>query len=259
MGSVDSTQSIAENYAKYASYFETETTDLASAETFYKLLLAEMTNQDPMEPTSNTEFISQLANFSSLQTQNNALAYQQSAYATSLAGKNVTVATSTGTGSLNVDTGVVTAVDLSDSSNIEVTVNGKRYALKYVMAVNSDETVSTVGVNSNGAYATSLIGKKVTLLQDKVAEQGVVEAIQAENGEFSVVVNGLAYSLGSVVRVENASAGSASDSEKKEEISSAEEAETETSVLPADTYEDEEDIPDLVDDSEDQAILDLFS
>ena len=259
MGSVDSTQSIAENYAKYASYFETETTDLASAETFYKLLLAEMTNQDPMEPTSNTEFISQLANFSSLQTQNNALAYQQSAYATSLAGKNVTVATSTGTGSLNVDTGVVTAVDLSDSSNIEVTVNGKRYALKYVMAVNSDETASTVGVNSNDAYATSLIGKKVTLLQDKVAEQGVVEAIQAENGEFSVVVNGLAYSLGSVVRVENASAGSVSDSEKKEEISSAEEAETETAVLPADTYEDEEDIPDLVDDSEDQAILDLFS
>lgn len=229
MATVDSTQSIAENYTKYAQYFETETNDLANAETFYKLLLAEMTNQDPMEPTSNTEFISQLASFSSLQNQTNALTYQQSAYATSLAGKTVTIASSTGTG-LAVDTGVVTSVDLSDGDNIEVTVNGKRYALKYVMAVNSDETASASSntSSSDGAYATSLVGKQVTVLEDGVADQGVVEAIQVENGEFSVVINDLAYSLGSVVRVKNVE-------EDTVIVEDAFDPAVETTILPIDT------------------------
>ena len=253
MATVDSTQSIAENYTKYAQYFETSTNDLANAETFYKLLLAEMTNQDPMEPTSNTEFISQLASFSSLQNQTNALAYQQSAYATSLTGKNVTIASSTGTG-LAVESGVVTSVDLSDSSNIEVVVNGKRYALKYVMAVNSDDTAATTqttaNANTDGAYATSLIGKQVTVSESNVIDQGTVEYIEVKDGAFTVVVNGMAYDLSSVVRVANPSGSSASANE-------AEETTAETSVLEA--YEDEEDVPDLVDGSEDREILELFS
>ena len=198
---VDSTKSIAENYSKYSQYFTKDKTDLANTETFYKLLLAEMTNQDPMEPTSNTEFVSQLATFSSLQNQSNALAYQQSTYATSLAGKNVTIASDTGSG-LAVETGVVTAVDLSDSKNIEVTVNGKRYALKYVMSVNDEDPSTVKNANgSDGAYATSLIGKQITVKENNVVDQGVAEQIEVKDGKYYVVVNGMSYELTSVVRV----------------------------------------------------------
>jgi flagellar basal-body rod modification protein FlgD len=37
--------------------------------TFIRLLTAQMNNQDPLEPTSNTEFVSQLASFSSVEQQ----------------------------------------------------------------------------------------------------------------------------------------------------------------------------------------------
>jgi flagellar basal-body rod modification protein FlgD len=37
--------------------------------TFIRLLTAQMSNQDPLEPTSNTEFVAQLASFSSVEQQ----------------------------------------------------------------------------------------------------------------------------------------------------------------------------------------------
>ena len=204
------TTSRAENYAKYAEYFEKsdKNTNL-SIETFFQLLMAEMQNQDPLEPTSNTEFISQLANFTSLQNTSNTLYYNTVSYAASLAGKTVTVATATADGKgLKVQTGVVTDIDISDSKNIEIVVNGKRYSLGSVMNVASSDSSSRTS-SSDGAYAVSLIGKKVTMLAKTeegttVLDEGIVSNIEVENGVYRVVVNGLSYTLDAIVRVYNA-------------------------------------------------------
>lgn len=212
-----------ETRKKYAEYFtDDKRNDMLSMETFYKLLMAEMTAQDPLEPTSNTEFVSQLASFSALQTNSDSLYYNTVAYASSLAGKTVTVATlGASDDDLKLDTGVVTGVDISDGSNIEIMVNGNRYKLSQVMnvanTVSSDTTANnTAAVNNNGAYAVSLIGKSVTLNQvnddgSVVLDTGIVDSIEVENGQYRVVVNGLGYKLDSVIKVSNSTSSSAAN------------------------------------------------
>ncbi|MCM1297978.1 MAG: hypothetical protein NC203_01150 [Firmicutes bacterium] len=213
---VNPTTSMEETRQKYAEYFsDSSSNDMLSMETFFKLLMAEMTAQDPLEPTSNTEFVSQLASFSALQTNSDSLYYNTVAYASSLAGKTVTVATvGTTADDIKIDTGVVTGVDISDSSDIEIMVNGNRYKLSQVMNV-ANGTGTTIGgsagataSNNNGAYAVSLIGKSVTVNQlnedgSSILDTGIVDSIEVENGEYRVVVNGLGYRLDSVVKVRN--------------------------------------------------------
>lgn len=208
VNNAEPTTSRAENYAKYAEYFEDKNSNTTlSIETFFTLLMAEMSNQDPLEPQSNTEFISQLANFTALQNSSNTLYYNTVAYASSLAGKTVTVATAKSDGKgLDITTGVVTDVDISDGNNIEIIVNGKRYMLSNVMNVATGASSSYTS-GSDGAYAVSLIGKKVTLLAETddgtVIDEGIVENIEVENGVYRVVVNGFSYTLDTIVKVAN--------------------------------------------------------
>lgn len=257
---VDSLGSIQENRIKYAEYFTDESQSDLSVDDFYTLLLAEMTNQDPMEPTSNTEFISQMANFTSLKSQQDALYYSNASYASSLVGKTVIVATSTGS-DVSTTTGVVTNLNLSGDT-FTVTVNGKEYGLKNVMEIVSDSTSSS-SAGSDGAYATSLIGKTVTVSAkdskgDTVVDQGVAESIEVKDGQFSVIVNGISYNLSDVVKVQNEST---TETDEKTDESEETEKPAETTVTQAlapeaDAYVEEDDIADITDDEE---LLDLFS
>jgi flagellar basal-body rod modification protein FlgD len=81
---------------------------------FLKLLVGQLKNQDPMNPTSDTDFIGQMAQFSQLEqttnmaTANSELAAQQtSARAVSLLGRNVTYPNDSGIST----TGVVEKVE----------------------------------------------------------------------------------------------------------------------------------------------------
>lgn len=214
MGSlnVNPTTSPEETQSKYAEFFkEDKQNSTITMETFFKLLMAEMTSQDPLEPTSNTEFVSQLASFSALQTNTDSLYYNTIAYATGLAGKTVTVATQgTNADDLKVLTGVVTGVDISDEKNIEVVINGERYKLKNVMNVvgNSAAYIPGTSIGSDGAYAVSLIGKSVTVNSltesgSSVLDMGIVDSVEVKNGEYRVVVNGYSYGLSDVIKVQN--------------------------------------------------------
>ncbi len=62
-------------------------------EAFLQLLVAQMQYQDPLEPTSNTEFVSQYAQFSQVEQMQNLAATSELARATSLVGDHVYVKT----------------------------------------------------------------------------------------------------------------------------------------------------------------------
>lgn len=108
---------------------------------FLKLLAAQFSNQDITNPTSNTEYISELAQFASIQAMNTLTSYADSQYAASLVGKKVVVAKYDNTGKMVKDTGVVDYVDFSSADGSTLVVNGHPYGLSNVMQVLSDSTV----------------------------------------------------------------------------------------------------------------------
>ena len=60
-------------------------------EAFLQLLVTQMKYQDPLEPTDNTEYVSQLATFSELEQMTNLVASSDLTRASQLVGQNVTV------------------------------------------------------------------------------------------------------------------------------------------------------------------------
>ena len=72
------------------------TNDSMDKEAFLQLLVAQMQYQDPLQPTSNTEYISQYAQFSQVEQMQNLAATSELGRATSLVGQEVYVKT-TGT------------------------------------------------------------------------------------------------------------------------------------------------------------------
>jgi len=98
---------------------------------FLKLLVTQMSSQDPLNPEKDTDFAAQLAQFSSLQETQNMEGDLENIQATGLIGQTVTVTPSAGAAQV---TGVVTAVQVS-SGTPELMVNGSAYNLSQIAAV----------------------------------------------------------------------------------------------------------------------------
>ena len=194
---------------------------------FMKLLAAQMANQDPMNPTDNTEFISQMAQFSSLsamQTLTTTAASQLSAtntliglndlqYASSLIGKTVTVQYTKEDKTIGTDVGIVDSVN----DDNKISINGYSYDLSSVTKVASSSDTT------NSAYGASLVGKtvvvNVTDSDGKVITgsdgkattlQGVVSSVNFLSTGNTLTIGGQNYPLSSVAKVVTSSSTTAS-------------------------------------------------
>src|SRR5438552_17420398 len=94
---------------------------------FMQLLIAQLQNQDPLNPVSNTEFASQLAQFSSLQGINDLntdfaslLQLQQLTQGTNLVGKSINYTTA---GSSGQRSGIVSGI-LLQNGQLQLLVDG---------------------------------------------------------------------------------------------------------------------------------------
>lgn len=234
---VDSLSNVQANHDKYAALFSDKSSnDLLNTETFFSLLMAEMSNQDPLEPTSNTEFVSQMAQFTALQAQQDSLYYTNANYASSLVGKTVTVAENLGgTDQLSFVTGTVTGLELTNKE-FSITVNGKQYDLGNVMSIGTTQQSQ----QQETSQAANLIGKYVTIKvtdgDDVLYERGTVSSIEVQDGVTMVVVNDFAYKLSDIVEVKNEAdketeEGTDTDTDKKT---------TDTAAINADSVSDED-------------------
>lgn len=111
-----------------------KTTDGMDKDSFLQLLVAQMKYQDPLEPTSNTESISQYAQFSQVQELQNVSGSMDLQRASALVGKEVWVETTTSTGMVKPIRGRVDYV-VYDNGKPYVAINEELYELSKVNTV----------------------------------------------------------------------------------------------------------------------------
>lgn len=211
---LSSYEQIQSNHQKYADRFTDANSELVNSDTFLSLLVAEMTHQDPLEPTSNTEFVSQMAQFTQLSYAQDSSTYAKANYAASLVGKTATASKMDGAEQVT-KTGVVESVTKSGKTYI-VNIGGESFDISKVTGVketpNDDKTDSTEGIISTGSNigdmisrASMMIGMHATVNakteQGAVVDAGTIEAIQVRNGEIYIVINDISYKLSDTVEV----------------------------------------------------------
>lgn len=109
---------------------------------YMKLLVAQLQNQNPLEPVDNQEMASQLALFSQLQqleSMNSSfarvLASVERSYATSLIGKDVSFLVETETGAMEAQSGTVEQIYNDVDGDILLAVAGYAIGLEDVVSV----------------------------------------------------------------------------------------------------------------------------
>lgn len=150
---------------------------------FMQLLVEQMANQDPLSPTSDTDFIAQLAQFSMLeqiQSLNDTMTQSQ---AYSMVGKNVTIGVVDSENNAVFIDGVVERVLRSGGIDY-VVVNGTMYPAANVLSVNHTKETSTTNPLSGN---TGLLGKTVSNGDDIT---GLVKKIFTRDGVAYAIVAG---------------------------------------------------------------------
>ena len=101
---------------------------------FLQLLVAQMKYQDPLQPTSNTEYISQYATFSQVEQMQNMAATMELTRASSMVGKLVTVESTNAAGETKQVQGMVEYVSY-ENNKAYVSIDGTLYSADDVIAV----------------------------------------------------------------------------------------------------------------------------
>ncbi len=114
---------------------------------FLKLLVTQMKYQDPLNPSTDTQYIAQLATFSQLEQMQNLGTVTTNSQAFGLVGKNVIVKTVSETGNTNYINGAVDFVNLS-GGKAQLSINGKLYAIDQLDTVIDDTYMIKQGLPS---------------------------------------------------------------------------------------------------------------
>lgn len=103
-------------------------------EDFLELLSVQMSQQDPLEPMKDTDYIAQMANFTSLEQMNSLTQQFTQMTATGYLGKDVELKWQDDLGLTHRASGRVSGMAI-DGDQVDVVIDGKRYNASHVVAV----------------------------------------------------------------------------------------------------------------------------
>lgn len=145
-------------------------------DSFLQLLVAEMKYQDPLEPTSNTEYIAQFATFSQVESLQNMESTIELQRAQDLVGKTVV---------LNVDdkyvTGVVDYVTYTNGKAL-LTINGQQYSMDYLEDVVNPDYLDAYNLATD---VTKALQKLPALASVTTKNQEAIEQLQKTYSEMT--------------------------------------------------------------------------
>ena len=127
--------------------FTDESDNGISIDDFLKIMITQLTNQDFMNPVDDTQFVTQLAQFSTLQQMSDMTSNMKNNYMLSLVGQTVTCAKFSVSGTLQKETGPVERIVLANG-DYSLYVNGEKFTLSQIMELGarpSDGTQAGTG------------------------------------------------------------------------------------------------------------------
>ena len=145
-----------------------------SMENFLTLFVTQLQNQNPLDPTDNTEFMSQLAQFSTLEQEQQQTEYlsdissigsaslqlDQISLASTFIGKTIKYSDSSDSSSSETLSGVVEGVKLEEDGTVSFIIDGESVSISNFIEV--DNTTTTTGSSSTASsnILSKLFGKK---------------------------------------------------------------------------------------------------
>lgn len=185
VGGVDTTQTAATQGTSNTQTKKTnkgiDTTQVASAadktksnknsldkDAFLKLLVTQMQYQDPLEPTSNTEYMSQMAQFSSVEQMENLNTLFTNGQAMNLTGQYVILNVPDAAGNISQVSGLVDYVTLKDGETY-FHIGEEYYKSSYLDSVVSIDYLEYLANQKNNAEGKTDATDKT---DDKTNENG---------------------------------------------------------------------------------------
>jgi flagellar basal-body rod modification protein FlgD len=147
---------------------------------FLQLLVAQMKYQDPLQPTDNTEYISQLATFTQLEETQNMQNTLKQTQANDLVGKQVILkVTSAVTGEVNYVSGQVDYV-LHENGETYLSVENKLYSIDDLDTVADSDYMDAVALSQSFTAAMAAMPSKSQLtLADETKLKNLRKAVEA--------------------------------------------------------------------------------
>jgi len=150
--------------------------DSLGKDAFLQLLVTQMKYQDPLEPTDNTEYVSQLATFSELEEMQNLSSNMDLSRASALVGQYVTInATNESTGQTTLIGGKVDYV-VVENNKAYLNINGENYSIDDLDSVVDEEYLNAYNLANDFTKSLDSL-PKVDLLTTTYKE--VIENLRA--------------------------------------------------------------------------------
>lgn len=144
-------------------------------EAFLQLLVAQMKYQDPLEPTSNTEFVSQYAQFSQVEQLQNMSSNMELQRASSLVGQQVRIKTTNTSGDTNYVEGKVDYVAY-ENGKAYVSIEGNKYSIDDLDVVADAEYLEAVDVALKWVTALNKLPSVANISMDEAED---IESLKA--------------------------------------------------------------------------------